>query len=80
MPLTQEQMDTIRTLLNGTVDDHGNSLNGKITVCTKVRDQLVGLMDELHEGFADNAELMAVVTVARQRAKVAAEELVVLLS
>jgi hypothetical protein len=72
MPFTEPQLNVIVTIIE--------ELNEKVNRIITVRDQIVGLTNEVHNGFSDNAELMAVVAAAKVRAKTAADELSVLLS
>lgn len=83
MPFTEGQLNAIKDLINGYTDVdevYHEGLNDKVNKIVEVRDKIIGLTQELHDGFADNAELMNVVSIAKSRAKTAADELSVLLA
>ena len=72
MSLTEPQLEAIATMID--------ALNVEVSAICDVRDQIEGLTDELHEGFSNNNELMAVVGVAKARAKASADTLSALLT
>jgi hypothetical protein len=84
MPFTEGQLEAIERLINGYSEGdppvNYDGLNQKVNKICDVRDKILGLVDKLHEGFADNAELMNVLQIAKTRAKTACDELSALLS
>lgn len=77
MPLNQNQINTINTLINGTPDNHDHSLNGYVNAIINAREDVLALL-RIHADI-DNSTCNTIITNARARADAAAQALVTLL-
>ncbi len=72
MPFTEPQLETITEVIK--------QLNEKLSIIISSRDQILGLTNQMHDGFASNAELMSATQDAKLRAKQAAVDLSAILT
>jgi hypothetical protein len=72
MPFTSQQLLEISAMVS--------AVNAGLNVIAAARDQIEGLADGMHDGFASNMELVAVLRAAQIRARNAAQGIVDLLA
>lgn len=81
--LTPEQISAVKLILDGDQGDETNprvlGLNDYVNKIVEAREDMFAV-GRVHQGFADNAELVTVLKDARNRAKAAADALSILLA